>query len=156
MAQAAGFDPTWHYLDEALLGTYGDYVLGLYETLRRNRKPVYSESTYRAPHNAKSVERATFRLMLPLAGVAGTPEAEGLQRLEAKSADLYEIIVDDDPTPARSEHLLTGAGDLTGVGDPVRFVLSGQVFIDHTTSEKRGVLDEGPFDQGLSVFIEGD
>ena len=151
VAQAAGFDPTWHYLDEALPGAYGTYVLGLYETLRRSGKPIYSESDDRAPNNIKAVERATRRLMLPLAAVAETPATIKPTGDKATQTSGF-----DGKPPSHSDSLGQQAPRPIAEQDPVRFVLSGQVFISHTASEKRGVLDEGPFDPGRGVFIESD
>ncbi|MGP1254967.1 MAG: hypothetical protein ACTS10_11170 [Kiloniellales bacterium] len=139
VAKAAGFDPTWHFLDEALPGAYGDYVLGLYDTLRHHRMPIYSESAYMAPNKSEVIEQATSRLMLPLTGPTETTQSHE----PAPSG----IVGRDSQTEE------TAARDLV---DPVHFVLSGQVFINHTTEEKRGVLVEGPFDQGLRAFIDGD
>ncbi len=139
VAKAAGFDPTWHFLDEALPGAYGDYVLDLYDRLRRFRMPVYSESAYLAPNKSEVIEQATLRLMLPLTG-----PAETAQRHDSVKPETEKLGPQADAAAAQ---------DLLA---PVHFVLSGQVFINHTTEEKRGVLVEGPVDQGLRAFIDGD
>lgn len=71
MVEAAGFDPTWRFLDEVLPGSYGTYVLELYDEMIRARRPLYSESDYVALGAPQSTERTTQRLMLPMADEDG-------------------------------------------------------------------------------------
>ncbi len=119
VVEAAGLDPTWGFLDEILPGGYGAYVLELYDTLFRLRRPIYSESVYRAPGRPDAAERITRRLMLPLAGEADSPGGaqqavdyvlsgqvfESLTRLPSRG------VLDDGPFSAGIVALVLEAGE---------------------------------------------
>ncbi len=108
VATAAGLDLTWSFVDEVVPNDYGAYVAELYRTLCRLRRPLYSESLYRAPGRTGAAARMTRRLMLPLATDEPPPGA-------APPAG-------DAPGDAAGE----AAGN--GTAESVGFVLSGQVF----------------------------
>lgn len=69
VAEAAGRDPTWEYLDETLSpeNGYRDYILDLYAMVMRGMRPLYSVSAYLSGDGTDQSARRTRRLMLPLA-----------------------------------------------------------------------------------------
>jgi hypothetical protein len=70
VVEAAGMDFTGRRQQELLPpGPYRDYVLGLSQTVMREQRPLYSESSYRCQLLS---DRWTSRLMLPLAREDGT------------------------------------------------------------------------------------
>jgi hypothetical protein len=69
VVEAAGIDFTGRRQSELLApGAYRDYVLGLSRAVMEERRPLYSESSYRA---LRLSDRWTARLMLPLASATG-------------------------------------------------------------------------------------
>lgn len=69
VAEAFGNDPTGQYIDAVMVGSYRDFLLGLYGDLVAMKKPVYSTSIYGAQRQGKMW---TQRLMLPLSGDGNT------------------------------------------------------------------------------------
>ncbi len=76
-------------------GPYLDYLLGLNREVMQERKPLYSESSFRADHLAN---RWTCRLILPLS--AGGERVDGLL-----AAQLFGGLSAFDPVPPFSESL---------------------------------------------------
>lgn len=69
IAELAGRDPTWEFVDETLPAAHGyrDYILALYDAIFAWRAPVYSHSSYVTSDPTHPPEREAQRLMLPLA-----------------------------------------------------------------------------------------
>lgn len=68
IADLAGWDPTWQFVDTALPKAFGycDYILGLYDALVARRQPLYSRSSYVTADPSRPPKRETHRLMLPV------------------------------------------------------------------------------------------
>ena len=68
IAEAAGRDPTWEYLDETLPRAHGycEHVHALYGLLVHHVRPLYSESSYFTNEQVGANRRCTRRLMTPL------------------------------------------------------------------------------------------
>ena len=68
VTEAFGMNPTGKCVDEVMVGDYKKFLLGLYDDLCREKKPVYSTSIY-GTHNrtlGRDTKMWTQRLMLPL------------------------------------------------------------------------------------------
>lgn len=64
VVDAAGYNPTGRYLDQALPdGGYSEYLIGLFREVARERRPLYSESDLLG---GGGVERHVRRLLMPL------------------------------------------------------------------------------------------
>jgi hypothetical protein len=63
----AGQDPTGRFFDEVLAPSYAAYLIGLYESVRMRRLPLFSQSLFSFGDDWESVFRSTKRLMLPIA-----------------------------------------------------------------------------------------
>lgn len=65
--RTSGREPVGQYLDEALPETagYRDYVIGIYEEMARERRPMYTENLFILRHG-QSDPMATKRVSLPL------------------------------------------------------------------------------------------
>jgi hypothetical protein len=63
VCEAFGMDPTGHYVDMVMVGTYKTFLLGLYHDILAMKKPIYSTSIYGTKRDTKMW---TQRLMLPL------------------------------------------------------------------------------------------
>lgn len=68
VTEAFGMNPTGKCVDEVMVGDYKIFLLGLYDDLCRDKKPVYSTSIYGGGKHAagRDTKMWTQRLMLPL------------------------------------------------------------------------------------------
>jgi hypothetical protein len=67
--RTTGKEPVGQFIDEALPETagYRDYVIGIYEEMARERRPMYTENVFLLRHG-QSDPMATKRVSLPLSG----------------------------------------------------------------------------------------
>ena len=63
VTEAFGMNPTGKCIDEVMVGDYKAFLLGLYDDLCAEKKPIYSTSIYGTKRDTKMW---TQRLMLPL------------------------------------------------------------------------------------------
>lgn len=74
--RTSGKDPAGQYLDDALPETagYRDYVIGIYDEMARERRPMYTENIF-ILHHGQSDPMATKRVSLPLSSDGKTVSA---------------------------------------------------------------------------------